>query len=171
MNTILKMFFGFSVVLASLLTSAVASADFEEGKSALLVNFGVTKGGAAMGLDYEFGYARTYGLGAYFRMYPKDNSVGAPGMTALGAFIRPHFNRQNWDFYLSPGFGFVAYQGANNTPDATLLGPSLALGLLYDFNNKISFGVEETNLYSWMGKDRYRGHLSNDLMAKFRVIF
>lgn len=155
---------------ALLLQASAAYAEFTEGNSALLVNFGFTRGGMALGLDYEYGYHRTYGIGGYFRMYPDDDDPASDGLTTFGAFIRPHFNRQAWNFYVSPGFGFISYEPRNES-DETLLGPSLAIGLLYEFNSKVSFGIEQMMLASWFGEDRYRGVVSEELLAKFRFIF
>jgi hypothetical protein len=168
------MFKSLVIAAAALMTicANTAFADFEEGKHALLVNFGYTRGGMGLGLDYENGIHRTFGVGGYFRMYPDNDDPAAAGITAIGAFIRPHFNRQAWDFYVSPGFGMISYEPAGNGNDETLLGPSFALGLLYEFTSAISFGVEQMSLYNWFGEEDYRGNVSYDeLMAKFRFIF
>lgn len=158
------------VSLASLFTS-MARADLAEGKNALLVNFGVTPGGAALGLDFENGFNRTFGLGGYFRIDPDDQTNHRNGITTIGGFIRPHFSRQQWDLYVSPGFGIVFLKPGDGSSTQTLLGPSWAIGLLYEFTGAVSFGLESMNYYSWLGKDAYRGELQNDLMAKFRFIF
>ncbi len=158
------------ISLTTLMTSA-AHADLAEGKNALLVNFGFTHGGAALGLDFENGFNRTFGLGGYFRIDPDDQTLGARGITTVGAFIRPHFSRQQWDLYVSPGFGILFVKPTDNSGSQTLLGPSWAIGLLYDFTPAISFGAESMSFASWFGKDVYRGYLQTDLMAKFRFIF
>ncbi len=161
----------FLISFAITFSASLSFAEFAEGKNALLANFGFTEGGMALGLDYEHAYDRTYSLGGYFRMYPDSTSPSAPGITAVGAFIRPHFNRQSWDFYLSPGFGFISYDPAGNASSETLIGPSFATGLLYEFSPIMSFGCELMNLYSWFGEDDYRGNVSEEFMAKFRFIF
>ncbi len=154
----------------SSLIFSVAFADLPLGKNALLVNFGVAKGGPALGLDFEHGYDHTYGIGGYFRINPDDKDNNANGLTAVGAFVRPHFSRQAWDLYVSPGFGLIFYKPVNDSSQ-TLMGPSLAIGLLYEFSPAVSFGAETMTFASWIGKNAYRGHLEDDLMAKFRFIF
>jgi opacity protein-like surface antigen len=166
-----------SLVLALIttLTCLSARADFPEGRNALLVNFGFAKGGPALGIDYEYGFAKTYGLGGYFRIDPSSKNPAEDGLTTFGAFIRPHFSRQNWDFYLSPGFGFLSYKeisGANNDEnDYTMMGPSLGIGLLYEFTTNLSVGAEQMSYYGWFGKSTHIGFEAQDLMAKFRFIF
>lgn len=166
-----------TLALLSLCTAFFASAahaEFEEGKNSMLFAFGFTEGGLGLGFDFEHGYHRTFGIGGYFRMYPDSNSnPTADGITTVGAFIRPHFSRQAWDFYLSPGFGMISIDPASaNRDDETLLGPSFAIGLLYEFTPQVSFGVEQMSLYSWFGEENYRGSVTvDDFMAKFRFIF
>lgn len=163
----LKYLFSFTVLF---LAYTAAYAELAPDSHSVQVNFGFSRGGTAIGADYEYGYDRTFGIGGYFRMLPDDRDNGANGVTAFGAFIRPHFNRQNWDLYVSPGFGMVAYEPVGRD-DENLLGPTLAIGLLYEFNPKMSFGVEQMNFYSWFGDDDYSGELAESvLMAKFRFV-
>ncbi|MCB0351014.1 MAG: hypothetical protein KDD38_07510 [Bdellovibrionales bacterium] len=167
MKHILKSILGLAIILIA----SQSFAEFREGQNAILVNFGFTRGGMALGLDYEHAYERTYSLGGYFRMYPDSTSPAAAGVTTAGAFIRPHFNRQSWDFYLSPGFGFISYDPGGAASSETLIGPSFATGLLYEIKPTISFGCELMGLYSWFGEEDYRGFVSEEFMAKFRFIF
>lgn len=166
---ILAILFSF---IATLSAAQFAWAEFTEGSHAVQFNFGFTKGGTALGADYEFGFDRTFGIGGYVRMYPDSSSnPESDGLTAMGVFVRPHFNRQSWDFYVSPGFGMISYE-PQRVSDETLLGPSFAIGLLYEFNSKMSFGVEEMRMYSWFGEEDYRGEVSQSaFMGKFRFIF
>lgn len=168
------------IILSALLSLApfVAHADFAQGSNALLANFGFNAAGVLIGFDYEHGYDRTYGLGGYFRMYPEkektsgNHQYSQAGVTAVGGFIRPHFNRQNWDFYVSPGFGFFSYDKAGSAVDAeSLMGPSLGIGLLYEITANISFGIEDFMIVGWFGEDAYRGVASEEITAKFRFIF
>lgn len=175
LDSLIKFIIGLIVLFSAnftfLLHPNIASAEFAEGKNALLVNFGFTRGGMALGLDYEYGAHRTFGLGGYFRMYPDHRDPNADGITTIGGFIRPHFNRQAWDLYFSPGFGMISVDPASGADEETLIGPSLAIGLLYEFSPAISFGVEQMNLYSWFGENDYRGGVSEEFLAKFRFIF
>lgn len=137
----------------------------------LLVNWGFTEGGMGLGVDYENGFSRTYGLGGYLRMYPDSNKNkvnGAAQVNAFGAFIRPHFTRQQWDLYVSPGFGIVQYE--KGPVDETTLGPVLMTGLLFQVTNVMAFGVEHMSIYAWLDED-VRGQLSEELLAKFRFSF
>jgi len=160
-----------SLLLAAivLLGSIYAHADFDVGKKAFLVNLGFTRGGMALGADYEYGADRSFGLGGYFRTYPKDKLLNGNGLTAVGAFIRPHFNRQSWDFYVSPGFGIISYQPAREA-SASLFGPSMAIGLLYELKPNMSLGIENMFLASWFGENAHRGALSEEILLKFRLI-
>ena len=168
----MKNLFRFFIGLVLWFGTSVAFAEFNENNNALLFNLGFTRGGMAVGVDFEHGARKTYGLGGYFRMYPDNTSPVADGITTFGGFIRPHFNRQAWDFYVSPGFGLISYKpAAAGKSDETLFGPSFAIGLLYELNPKMSFGAEEMSIYSWFGEHDYRGPLDQSLLAKFRFIF
>lgn len=157
--------------LLSLLISVNSHAEFDQGSNAVLINFGFSRGGMSLGVDYEHGYQKTFGLGGYFRNYPDNTSPRTAGLTAVGAFIRPHFNRQAWDLYVSPGFGIISYKPVSGSTDS-LLGPSLALGLLYEMKPNVSFGIEHMMLSSWFGNNDVRGGvLAQELMAKLRFIF
>jgi hypothetical protein len=161
-----------TLVLAFGFIPSRSHAEFGVGQNAIQVNIGFTRGGMGLGLDYEYGKTRTFGIGGYLRIYPDDTNPHADGITTIGAFIRPHFNRQNWDFYLSPGFGLISYKPVTpGLSDETLLGPSLGLGLLYEFTPQVAFGIEQMTLSSWLGKDLYRGQISQEIMVKFRFIF
>jgi hypothetical protein len=173
MNRIMQL----SVVSALLLNISIATithAEFSEGKNSFQANLGFSHGGMGLGFDFEHAYERTYGVGGYVRIFPENDKVTNTqnGVTAAGAFIRPHFNRQAWDLYLSPGFGFVSLSPyTRGKSNETLLGPSFALGLLYEFNPSTSFGCELMDIYSWFGEDDYRGNVSEEFMAKLRFIF
>jgi len=142
----------------------------------LLVNVGFTTGGLGLGADYENGSNRSFGWGGYVRLYPgnKDRDLGtAPEVNTFGAFVRPHFTRGAWDLYVSPGFGLITYDNKVNGAghvDKTTFGPAMMLGLMYQFQSKMAFGVEETSLYGWFNED-IRGLLSQEMMAKFRFSF
>src|SRR6185437_1113876 len=149
-----------------------ARADMPQGRNALLANLGFSRGGTDLGLDYEYGYARTYGLGGYFRIDPDGTNPKTDGITAFGVFIRPHFSRQNWDFYVSPGFGLISYKAqVASTSSYTYIGPELGIGLLYELSPNLSAGVEQSTYYGWFGKADYRGLQETDLAAKLRFIF
>ena len=163
------------LLLSLLILSAAPFVSAEESvanttsKHAFLVNGGFTRGGLALGVDYENAIHRTYGFGGYLRMYGDNDDNGQGEITAFGAFIRPHFTRQAWDFYVSPGFGF--FQEEVGTDDESMIGPVFMLGLLYQMNYDIAFGVEHMSIYGWFGEDALLGQRSDELLAKFRYSF
>lgn len=158
-----------SIVL-SLLTALSAQAQSLNSQHSVYGNIGFTEGGLGLGADYEYAADATFGIGGYTRFYKKDSEqpVTAPGYFTFGAFIRPHFNRKNWDLYVSPGIGIISIDGSQG--DKTTLGPSLGIGLLYQIQNQIAIGVENMKHYVWFSDD-YRGLAVNDLMIKARVNF
>ena len=105
-------------------------------------------------------------------MQQKDDKANSAGVTAFGAFVRPHFVRKAWDLYLAPGFGVAMIDGTNTTfGDETGLGPSLDLGLMYQMSDNIAAGVELFQHHVWFGSD-WQGHTSISLYsAKFRLGF
>lgn len=169
--------FKIAAVAASFLMSVSAMAQETANFAAqhsLLVNVGFSAGGMALGADYENGYSRTFGIGGYLRLYPdasgNDRKLGgAPQINAFGAFIRPHFTRQQWDLYVSPGFGIVQVD-LGGVADETTFGPVLMTGLLYQFTGTMAFGVEHMAIYAWLDED-IRGQVSDELLAKFRFSF
>jgi hypothetical protein len=144
-------------------------------KHALLVSGGYTSGGFALGVDYENNFHRTYGIGGFLRMYGDNDDNGQGEITAFGAFIRPHFTRQAWDFFISPGVAF--FQEEYNPPgpatqdDESMIGPVLMIGLLYQLNYDVAVGVEHMSIYGWFGEDALLGIRSDELLAKFRYSF
>lgn len=161
-------------LLTVLLLLASASAYAEEAvntasKHNFLVNLGYTHGGVAFGADYENAYHKTYGLGGYVRMYGDNKDTSQGDLTTFGIFIRPHFTRQSWDFYVSPGFGFVQEEIASD--DESYFGPSMAVGLLYQVNYNMAVGFENFQIYGWFGDDKAVGQRSDEMLAKFRYSF
>lgn len=137
-------------------------------KHAAYAATGFSEGGFSIGLDYEYSMRPTYGVGGYTRFYGKDDARPANGLFTAGAFIRPHFKRQAWNFYVSPGFGIVSIQARGDS--TTSLGPSIAFGLLYQVQRQIAIGVENMKTHVWFSQ-RYRGQVMDDLMLKARVSF
>lgn len=90
---------------------------------------------------------------------------------AFGGFVRPHFNRQNWDFSVAPGFGIAQIDPAGDGDDETMLGPVLLVNLLYEFNRNMAFGIEHSTIHGWFGEDQYAGGILEELHAKFRFAF
>jgi hypothetical protein len=47
----------------------------------------------------------------------------------------------------------------DSNSDETVIGPSLAMGLLYQYSDKLAFGAENMKMYSWTGKT-YKGAIA-----------
>ncbi|MCB0367401.1 MAG: outer membrane beta-barrel protein [Bdellovibrionaceae bacterium] len=129
---------------------------------------GFARGGLVIGGEYEYPYDRTFGLGGLARYYSKDKDKGEPSVFVIGGFVRPHFNRREWDLYVSPGFNLMMIDGNNN--DETVLGPSLSFGLLYQMKRTMAMGVDHTVWAGWFNDD-FRGVILTDLMFKMRFSF
>ncbi|MBC86601.1 MAG: hypothetical protein CL677_05425 [Bdellovibrionaceae bacterium] len=129
---------------------------------------GMGQGGFGFRGAYEYTYHRTYSIGGLIHIEPKDEDVAAPAVTAIHAFMRPHFFQRTFDFYLSPGFGLAIVD--SGAKDETVIGPSLAIGILYQLNEEMALGVENLKLYSWTGSD-FKGVLSDTLFANFKYGF
>ena len=129
---------------------------------------GFAEGGLGFGADYEYNIHRTYSVGAYGRIFKKDDNIGAPGVTALGAFVRPHFFIRTWDFYISPGFGVLMIDSL--VKDETALGPCLNIGVLFQYSPEWAFGIENFNQYAWFS-DNYRTKVLDVIMANFHYGF
>ena len=138
---------------------------------AIYGGLGFWNGGMVLGADYEYLGKSEFGVGGYLRMYEKDEDNGVPGITSIGAFIRPHFNKKSWDFYVSPGFAIIKIDSDSaNRDDATTLGPSLALGLMYEMSNSVSMGMESMSHWVWFDDD-WRSQIVEDFTLRLRVNF
>lgn len=140
--------------------------------NALLVNFTMAAGGFGIGGDFEHS-KDDYGLGAYFRYYQKDDDPTHPadGYMTIGAFMRPHFYKKNWDLFVTPGFGFITIQRARaGQDDVTTLGPMFTVGVLYQMSDSMAIGAENESFYGWFDEDA-RGYLLNETSAKLRLNF
>lgn len=152
---------------------AFAQSDFGLAKHSIYGAFGFTPGGMALGADYEYLGLRDFGIGGYVRIYQKDDETPNTdhGYTTFGAFIRPHFTKKSWDFYVSPGIAIVNIDALNDPPgDTTSLGASFALGLMYEITNSAALGVENMGTWVWFDED-WRGQRIDDLMLRFRLSF
>ena len=119
---------GLATALTVLLFTSLAQAEFPFGKSAITGGLSMQQDGPAIGIEFEHAKDRTFGIGGQLRIYPADEEKGYTGGYLLGGFIRPHFNRQAWDFYVSPGFalGNIKFMGDDGKKDdETMFGPSL----------------------------------------------
>lgn len=171
----------FLVALAIATTSSGALAsDYGLTKHNVYGGLGFVTGGFGLGVDYENMSLKDFGMGGYVRMYQKEDDRTAPGYMILGGFIRPHFNKKAWDFYVSPGFAIIMLDdnsktasGANKTAnDSTTFGPSLAIGLLYDLNGTVAIGFENMRHWIWFDED-WRGiqYAIDEFALKFRASF
>lgn len=151
--------------------AASSESTFDTHDHGAYANLGFWQGGLVLGGDYEYAYDRTFGLGATARYYSRDNDRSGTGSTSyfiIGGFVRPHFNRRAWDFYVSPGFNIMNLDGRNN--DKTLIGPSVNYGLLYQVKRSVAIGIENSQFFCWFDRD-YQGAILLDLLAKARISF
>lgn len=160
---------GLALVTAALLAQT-GFADTSE--HVLYGNLGFSEGGVAFGAEYEYTGKPDFGLGGSLRIYQKDKdrkSGAAAGGMVVGGFIRPHFTKKAWDFYVSPGLAIITIDSPSNPPgDTTTLGPILALGLLYDLNGKFALGFSSQSAWVWFDED-YRGHVVQDMLVSLRI--
>lgn len=161
------------LILALLIAPQSFAQDYGLTKHAIYGAVGFTRGGVALGADYEYTGNSDYGVGGLVRMYQKkDNPSGildADGLMVLGGFVRPHFTKKSWDLYVSPGLGLISYDSVNGE-DTTTLGAFLGLGLMYELTSSASIGVENMQTHVWFNEDT-RGLVMSDLMVRFRMAF
>jgi hypothetical protein len=154
--------------------AATASAQsYGSSQHAIYGGFGFTEGGFGLGVDYEYLGLSDFAIGGFVRIYEKDDEAPgtSPGLTTFGAFIRPHFSKKAWDFYVSPGLAIISIDSYSNAvDDATTLGPVLAIGLMYELNASVALGVESMSTWVWLEED-WRGQIMEDMMLRFRVSF
>lgn len=154
--------------------AATASAQsYGSSQHAIHGGFGFMNGGFALGVDYEYMGMSDFGLGGFVRIYEKDDEApfSYPGLTTFGAFIRPHFSKKAWDFYVSPGLAIISIDSYTATvDDVTTLGPVMAIGLMYELNGSVALGVESMSTWVWFDED-WRGQVMEDMMLRFRVSF
>ncbi|MFW7378669.1 MAG: hypothetical protein ACOH5I_07680 [Oligoflexus sp.] len=136
------------------------------GQQRMTVHAGIDRGGPAIGFDYSVPDTTTESFGIYGRLHSKDRDAGAPGLFALGAFFRSHFQQGPYEFYLAPGFGFINYDLFETE---VLLGPSLAYGMTAELDAKLGIGIENHKLYSWFGDQK--GTISDTFLVhvQFRL--
>lgn len=168
-------------IFASVLTLLLGTSAFAQTASDALAGFdhnvyaslGFSPGGVAFGLEYEYPFHRTYGIGGFLHMQQKDDDKLAQGVTSFGAFIRPHFVRRAWDLYLAPGFGVAMIDGfpAPLQGDETGIGPTLDLGLMYQITDNIAVGAELFQHHVWFGSDWQGYAVMSTYSAKFRFGF
>ncbi|MCC7403582.1 MAG: hypothetical protein IT288_04210 [Bdellovibrionales bacterium] len=157
------------MIWAPLKTHAASSeTTYDIYNHAAYATLGFWEGGLVIGGEYEYAFDRTFGLGGLARYYSKDNDKGAPSIFVLGGFVRPHFNRREWDLYVSPGFNLMMIDSQRD--DETVLGPSITLGLLYQGGRSVAFGIDSTSFAGWFNDD-FRGVILTDVMAKARFSF
>ncbi len=160
------------ILTASILLALPFSASAEDMGTSVsgLVGFG--QGGIGLGADYEMTVEPNVGWGGMFRYYSGLNDLtnAAPKIFFFGAFVRPHWNRGNWDFYFSPGIGFsmAKLETPAISDSETLITPILSLGTAWAFSDSMSLGVETTTIYG-ITDDDWRGPISVDYMVKLRV--
>jgi hypothetical protein len=145
-------------LLLSLITSSAWAATGARNFSVLA---GMDKGGLALGANLDIEDTANEAYGAYARVFAKDRDEGEPALFALGAHFKGQLKTGAFRYYLSPGFGLV-----QRTYDETklLLGPALNIGLNAELDKNVSLGIENSKLYSWIGK--YKGIVKDAFLAQ-----
>ena len=125
---------------------------------------GMDRGGIALGANFNINDTPNEGYGGYARLFSKDRSEGEPALFAFGAEFRGQQKIGLFEYYLSPGFGLIHH---NYDSTRLLIGPSLALGVTAELDKYSSIGIENTKLYSWVGK--YKGLMKDAFLANFKM--
>ena len=146
--------------LAIALPSAVASAK----PSAVNILAGMDRGGVALGGNFDVVDTPNETYGGYVRLFSKDKDEGEAALFAFGAEFKGQYKLGFFEYYLAPGFGGIHH---NYDDTRFLLGPSLALGVTAEIDRNWSVGVENTKLYSWIGK--YKGLIKDAFLANVKI--
>lgn len=131
--------------------------------ASLNVLAGMDRGGLALGANLDIVDTEHEAYGGYARLFSKDKSEGEPALFAFGAEFRGQHKLGFFEYYLAPGLGFIHH---NYDDTRILLGPSLALGVTAELDKNSSIGIENTKLYSWVGK--YKGLMKDAFLANFK---
>lgn len=158
----------FSIILLTLgMTHSASAMTFAETVASSHDQFvtgalGITRGGISFAAEYERKLDRLIHWGGYLRIEPKGN--GAPSITSIGAFARPHIYERNLELYISPGFGLHMI---DNGTSETVLGPSLSVGALYQLNDKMAVGFDNMKIYGWTA-NTLKGLIADSFLVSFK---
>lgn len=134
-------------------------------RNAILISAGMDDGGFALGADYEYRLEKSFGVGGFARFYQKDDNseaddVNNAGVTAMGAFIRPHFQRQKWDFSVAPGLAIINVDsgtsglGVADADGSEMgIGPVLIMDVLYQVGGNMAVGLEYIRMNDWFNSN------------------
>lgn len=150
-----------SITLALLVSSSSAFAALGQSASALV---GMDRGGLALGANFDVKDTATESYGGYARIFSKDKDEGEPALFAVGAHFKGKVKSGIFEYYLSPGFGLIHH---NYDDTRLLLGPTLNIGMSAELDSSISLGIENSKLYSWIGK--YKGLMKDSFL--FQAVF
>lgn len=158
-----RLFFFRSIAFAStlLLFSSSAFASLGQSVSALV---GMDRGGLALGANFDVKDTATESYGGYARIFSKDKDEGEPALFAVGAHFKGKVKSGIFEYYLSPGFGLIHH---NYDDTRLLLGPTLNIGMSAELDSNVSLGIENSKLYSWIGK--YKGLMKDSFL--FQAVF
>jgi hypothetical protein len=147
-------------------------AAFAAGENQIGLDLAGDKGGLAIGADYIRAAQKNFGYGGYIHYFEKNTSrVNANGLFAFGGEVNVHYEIEQFDVYVAPGFGFVDIDPvAANSSTAFTAGPRLAVGALYKINSQWSAGIENVRYYSWFNAG-FNGEMIDDLAVRGRFTF
>ena len=113
-------------------------------------NLGFNRGGLNTRIEVETVHASNINLGGYIHLSPKKENKSSPGLTSIGAYLKPLMHQSPVTVFVSPGFGLHIYDTLEGD-SKSLLGPIFSVGSLYFISHQISIGLETTTMWSWFG--------------------
>lgn len=141
-----------------------------------LVTGAPVSGFFGLGVDYELRTRRGLGYGGYFRYYTTADRIAqireALNVMALGGFVRAYLKQNDFDFYISPGFGIASGEiqvGSAIGKLGFLFTPSVALGFLFHISEVYSVGFENLKIIALSGD--VGGTVVDDFMIKGNMTF
>jgi opacity protein-like surface antigen len=132
-----------------------------------------------IGGDYEYVMANDFTVGGLFRYYSTSDSVSSSVEQRvagwhIGGMAKCYLTTENFAPYIGAGLGIINLSvkrtsaGTSTDIEATSLGFTMALGVLYKFSDTMQFGVE--NLRAWGLGEKMQGMPINDFMFKGRFM-
>lgn len=132
-----------------------------------------------IGGDYEYIMAPDFTVGGLFRYYSTSDSITNTQEQRvagwhLGGMAKAYLSTDNFAPYIGAGLGMINLSVKNTTGgsstdiEATTLGFTMSLGVLYKFSDTMQFGVE--NLRAWGLGEKLQGMPINDFMFKGRFV-
>lgn len=157
------------LILALLTFSTVAFAEskfrVDEGAQYIHGALGFGPGGIGAGGDYEIDLANDISWGGMLRFYPENTTAVKPKVLHIGAFVRPHWARGSWDFYVNLGAGVTTASLPGKSD--TMVTPTIGIGTSLALTPTLAVSIESLTIYG-ITSDNFRGPFNQDYMFKMR---